>query len=241
MFGIFRKKKATPVLDQAEILRLGSFADELNAKGNYIEAIGAYSKVIETMNAAGVVDAYFLGKSVLGMLLAHVRAGNIEGAHALWTSDSESLLGFGIYALENTSQQFHGNDIGLYYLICAYLHAYAGGEEGEKAVFSYLNMFTNYANQSEKEIKALAANHWFIDTLILSGFRTENKYEKVLSQIFAKLGSAEVTAITSLVKPQDDGVSFNQRGLAKYFPDQTIWESGDAAMTFNPDGTIKAG
>jgi hypothetical protein len=242
MFNFFKKKPNAKSLDQNLIVQLGSEADLLNAKGSFADAILKYQTVIKTMNQVGVIETYFLGKAVLGILLAHVRAGEIQEAHAVWTSQMESKdsYGLGIYALEETGQQFEAKDTCLYLLICAYMHAFAGGAAGEEAVISYLNSVSKYAKDDNPAFKPIVINHWLIDTLILSQYQSPNRFTKAIESMYPHFGKADEAGILSLVKVSADSITFNQKRLHSYFPDQAAWQTGEAALEFHPDGNIKA-
>jgi hypothetical protein len=243
MFGFFKKKPTAGDLDHALVVQMGTEADQFNKRGEYDSAVNKYREVIDTMLKCRVVDTYFAGKCVLGTLLAHVRAGKIEEAHQVWTSDMDSAdgLGLGIYSLEQTDEQFHTEDTCLYLLICAYLHALSGSETSEDSTIHYLNIVTQYALKQNPKYKHAATNHWFIDTLILSRFEAPNRFSAVLEKLFEQLGKPDQSKILSLVTRHSNCVSFNQKGLAGFFPDPAPWEAGTGTVEFHPDGKIVAG
>ena len=219
MFGFAKKNNSS-----AEALHdLGTRADKLALEKKTDDAMAIYEQIIERMKSSGEVDAYFLGKSVLGELVALVLAGEIEKAFALWTIDDDSLHQAGVMVLENHADQFHSDDIAVFRMICAYFHAFSQSEKPD-SVIHYLNMVNQYVLEHQPSWKSYIANLWYLNLLIYCGFAEPAPFKILLAQIYTKFGAADEARIKALITSSANIRSFNQKAVGGYFPSLRNWE-----------------
>lgn len=140
----------------------GANADASLAKGNYREALKAYSTILSDVEKTGQLDSYLLAKVTLGTLRCHVKLAEFHAAVEIWNAHmDESLYGIGVYALENAQTKI--GDLLVYDMLCAFLHTRVDGEKVQtaKAVNLYLSRVCEYAlEHGERALMVQALANW---------------------------------------------------------------------------------
>ena len=129
----------------------GNEADALLLQQQFAPAQAAYYDLLERAHAASVLDSFLLAKATLSLLLTHVRAEDIAGAHKLWTAPEGSLLGQGIHFLE--TGQTSVDDLMLYFLISAHLQSF--GTDRQAALSGVQDQISRVARYAQQEAPAL--------------------------------------------------------------------------------------
>jgi hypothetical protein len=189
----------------------GERADAFFMNGRYSEAYNTYLTLLEDLEKTPHADSYLAAKLTLGILLTHIKSGRLQEAVEVWNSDmEESLLGIGIYSLENA--QTTVDDMLMYDFICAYLHSIsdAGKLESAKAINQYLSRVCEHAfDEGNRELFAMAIGNWKIH--LRDVFKTALpqaiaapliEFEKQFGEI-VKSSALHFPRFTSWQKPDD--------------------------------------
>ena len=140
----------------------GEKADQLYSQGRYAEALKGYTGLLNDMENDSQIDSYLIGKVTLGVILTHIKMGQLQKAITVWNSTLEdSLFGIGIYGLESAQSTLH--DILTYDFICAYLHSVADAtpDESGHAVTQYMSRVCEHAMEAgNRDLCRMALNNW---------------------------------------------------------------------------------
>jgi hypothetical protein len=138
----------------------GEAADLLYNIERYAEAERAYLEIYEEMTRSGVVDMRVAAKVALGLLLTWIESGQIERAHALWTSSPVDDLGEGIYAIEHgqTTRQ----DQIAYRVVSAFFHSLSAEDPAQatEAVNLLMSSVCEHARTHDPPMLPLAIQDW---------------------------------------------------------------------------------
>jgi hypothetical protein len=70
------------------------------------------------------------------------------------------------------------------------------------------------------------ASDFYLNLMIVLNFKMTDKGRQLMDRLNRDFAPAEESAINALVTFQDQGrYTFNQRGIAKFFPQQEAWET----------------
>lgn len=140
----------------------GQKADQLYKEGRYREAQRSYLDLIGKIEETDQVDSYLLAKITLGLMLTHIKSGEVQKAFSIWNSHIDSsLFGIGIYGLENA--QTNIDDMICYDFVCAYLHSVSESPKYEcaSAINTYMSRVCEHGfEQSDSELVRKAINNW---------------------------------------------------------------------------------
>jgi hypothetical protein len=140
----------------------GQKADHLYEEGRYREAQKAYLALVGKIEETDHVDSYLVSKITLGLMLTHIKSGDLQRAFSIWNSHIDSsLFGIGIYGLENA--QTNIEDMICYDFLCAYLHSISDAPKYEcaSAINTYMSRVCEYGfEQKDSEMLKGAINNW---------------------------------------------------------------------------------
>jgi hypothetical protein len=183
-----------------EFCTTGTKADTLYREGRYREAQALYHRLLKDVERSGHVESFLAAKITLGLLLTHIRMGQLKEAVSIWTSHIEdSLFGIGIYGLEHA--QTHVQDLICYDFVCAYLHSLTAQDPSHSgdAVNMYMSrVCEHYRETGEDDMIRLAVSNWKQHLNEVHGSRLPH-------QAAAELIKAEREYVGESVKPQPIG------------------------------------
>lgn len=142
--------------------RAGAAADSALARGEYRNALAAYSTIMTEVEKTGQLDSYLLAKVTLGTIRCHIKLAEFQQAVEIWNAHmDESLYGIGVYALENAQTKIE--DLVVYDMLCAFLHTLIDEEKAQsaKAVNLYLSRVCEHAEENgERALMVQALANW---------------------------------------------------------------------------------
>jgi hypothetical protein len=189
----------------------GQKADRLYSQGRFNEAQKAYTALLGEMEHASQIDSYLIGKVTLGVILCHIKTGQLQKAITVWNSTLEdSLFGIGIYGLENAQTSLP--DMLTYDFVCAYLHSVADAtpDESGHAVTQYMSRVCEHAIEAgNRDLCRMALNNWkqhlreiFTTSIPFAFAKPLIEFERAFgTQV--KLGSLEFPELHDWSKPHD--------------------------------------
>ena len=140
----------------------GEKADQLYKAGRFREAQRAYLDLIGKIEETEHVDSYLVAKITLGLMLTHIKSGDLQRAFSIWNSHIDSsLFGIGIYGLENA--QTNVDDMICYDFVCAYLHSVSESPKYEcaSAINTYMSRVCEHGFElNDSELVRKAINNW---------------------------------------------------------------------------------
>ncbi len=165
------------------------------------EAESAYLDLVRKVIEGRRFDAFLLSKIALGLLLAKIKRGDIDGARRTQAVDIEGnmLIGTGIRGLEQFQTSEH--DRVLYYLVCAFLHSHeTDPKAGAKAVTRCMRRVLKYARAKEPELVPMALRNWRLHLAHLYDGRAPASMAKALLTEERRYGR-EVPAVPMAFPP----------------------------------------
>lgn len=138
----------------------GNAADLLYNVARYDEAEHEYVALYDDVRAAGPIDMRVAAKIALGMLLTLIESGQVERAHALWTSRPADPLGEGIFAIERGFAP--RSDVMTYQVVSSFLHALSTDDRqaSTAAIDTRMQAVCDYARASDPAMLPVAIKCW---------------------------------------------------------------------------------
>ena len=240
-----RRKAAEPLLD-AEFerrCRRGEEADLALRSGRLEEAIAGYREIIDGMAARKDVDAFLMGKSVLGLMLALVKKHDPESASEIWRSDStqDRIEAIGILAL--TEGQTPVRDRAIYYMLSAYFHGMsaAEGSSAADAIDDYMGRVVEYAQAWDRTLLPMAIHNW-VFCLTHLHFPAPVPLERLAKASEHARRAGEALPDVPVTEERDGQGSLSARiaHIRAEFPDPAPWrvdwtDGHECTMTISPD------